>query len=143
MRELITSLIGNAMLVFLCNLNSARGFDIVTDLFILFCFILLAVSALLLIFVLIKLKTNASSGVEEAVREELRLGREESAKAAKDLREEVSGSKKLSMDTMVRTIGEMGKSQNDQLNSIARRIKELTESNRTGIEKLRSTIDTQ
>ena len=114
-----------------------------TDLLILFRFILLAVSALLLIFVLIKLKTNASSEVEEAVREELRLGREESAKAAKDLREEVSGSQKLSMDTMVRTIGEMGKSQNDQLNSIARRIRELTESNRTGIEKLRSTIDTQ
>jgi len=104
---------------------------------------LLSISALLLIVVLIKLKTNVSSGVEEAVREELRLGREESARAAKDLREEVSGGQKLSMDTMVRAIGEMGKSQNDQLNSIARRIQELTESNRTGIEKLRSTIDTQ
>jgi DNA recombination protein RmuC len=115
----------------------------VTDILILCRFILLAVSALLLIFVLIKLKANASTGVEQVVREELRLGREESAKAAKDLREEVSGGQKLSMDTMVRTIGEMGKSQNDQLNSIARRIQELTESNRTGIEKLRSTIDTQ
>ncbi|MGB2927543.1 MAG: DNA recombination protein RmuC [Desulfobacterales bacterium] len=113
------------------------------DLLILCRFILLSISALLLIVVLIKLKTNVSSGVEEAVREELRLGREESARAAKDLREEVSGGQKLSMDTMVRAIGEMGKSQNDQLNSIARRIQELTESNRTGIEKLRSTIDTQ
>jgi DNA recombination protein RmuC len=115
----------------------------VIDLLILCRFILLSISALLLIVVLIKLKTNVSSGVEEAVREELRLGREESARAAKDLREEVSGGQKLSMDTMVRAIGEMGKSQNDQLNSIARRIQELTESNRTGIEKLRSTIDTQ
>ncbi|MEA1949021.1 MAG: DNA recombination protein RmuC [Thermodesulfobacteriota bacterium] len=114
-----------------------------TDLLILSRFILLAISALLLIFVLIKLKTNASTGVEQAVREELRLGREESAAAAKDLREEVSAGQKLSMDTMVRTIGEMGKSQNHQLNSIARRIQELTESNRTGIEKLRDTIDTQ
>ena len=114
-----------------------------TDLLILFRFILLAVSALLLIFVLIKLKANASTGVEQAVREELRLGREESAKAARDLREEVFAGQKLSMDTMVRTIGEMGKSQNDQLESIARLIQELTESNRVGIEKLRSTIDTQ
>lgn len=114
-----------------------------TDLLIFCRFILLAISALLLIVVLIKLKTNASSGVEEAVREELRLGREESAKAAKDLREEVSAGQKFSLDTMVKTIGEMGKSQNDQLNSIARLIQELTESNRTGIEKLRTTIDTQ
>jgi DNA recombination protein RmuC len=115
----------------------------VTDLLILCRFILLAISALLLIVVLIKLKTSASSGVEETVRKELRLGREESAKAAKDLREEVSAGQKFSLDTMVRTIGEMGKSQNDQLNSIARLIRELMESNRTGIEKLRTTIDTQ
>jgi DNA recombination protein RmuC len=115
----------------------------VTDLLIFCCFILLAISTLLLIVVLIKLKTNASSGVEEAIRKELRLGREESAKAAKDLREEVSAGQKFSLDTMVRTIGEMGKSQNDQLNSIARLIRELTESNRTGIEKLSTTIDTQ
>jgi DNA recombination protein RmuC len=115
----------------------------VTDLLILSRFILLAISAFLLIFVLIKLKTNAGTKVEQAVREELRLGREESAAAAKNFREEVSAGQKLSMDTMVRTIAEMGKSQNHQLESIARRIQELTESNRLEIEKLRSTIDTQ
>ncbi|MFO7970778.1 MAG: hypothetical protein R6U40_03410 [Desulfobacterales bacterium] len=80
-----------------------------TDLLILCRFILLAISALLLIVVLIKLKTNASSGVEEAVREELRLGREESARASKNLREEVSAGQRFSLDTMVRTVGEMGK----------------------------------
>lgn len=114
-----------------------------TDILILLRFILLAISTLLLIIVLIKLKANGSSGVEQAVREELRFGREESAQTARDLREEVSAGQKLSMDTMVRTIGEMSKSQNDQLESIARLIQELTESNRTGIEKLRSTIDAQ
>jgi len=115
----------------------------VTDILILLRFILLAISTLLLIIVLIKLKANGSAGVEQAVREELRFGREESAQAARDLREEVSAGQKLSMDTMVKTIGEMSKSQNDQLESIARLIQELTESNRTGIEKLRSTIDAQ
>lgn len=114
-----------------------------TDLLILFRFILLAVSALLLIFVLIKLKANKSTGVDQTVREELRFGREESAKTARDLREEVSAGQKLSMDMMVRTIGEMGKSQNDQLESIVRLIKEMIESNRVGIEKLRNSIDTQ
>lgn len=106
-------------------------------------FILLAVSALLLVFALIKLGANQSSGVEQAVREELRLGREESGKAARDLREEVSVGQKFSVDTMVKTIGEMGKSQNDQLESIAKRIQELNESNTAGIEKLRNTIDAQ
>ena len=114
-----------------------------TDLLILFRFILLAISALLLIFALIKLKANGSTGVDQTVREELRFGREESAKIARDLREEVSAGQKLSMDMMVRTIGEMGKSQNDNLESIARLIQEMTESNRVGIEKLRSSIDTQ
>jgi len=115
----------------------------VTDLLILSRFILLAISALLLIFVLMKLKANRSSGVEQTVREELRFGREESAKTARDLREEVSAGQKLSMDMMVRTIGEMGKSQSDQLESIARLIQEMTESNRTEIEKMRNSIDTQ
>jgi len=115
----------------------------VTDLLILSRFILLAISALLLIFVLIKLKANASPRVEQAIREELRFGREESAAAAKNFREEVSAGQKLFLDTMIRTIGEMGKLQNDQLESITRLIQELTESNRTEIEKLRSRIDTQ
>jgi len=104
---------------------------------------LLGVSALLLIFVLIRLRSGGTGTVEPAVREELRFGREESAKAAKDLRQEVFTSQKYSLDTMVKTIGEMGKSQSDQLESIAKRIQELTESNKAGIEKLRGTIDAQ
>jgi len=115
----------------------------VIHLLILLRFILLAISTLLLIIVLIKLKANGNSGIEQAVREELRFGREESAQAARDLREEVSAGQKLSMDTMVRTISEMSKSQNDQFELIARLIKELTESNRVEIEKLRNSVDTQ
>jgi DNA recombination protein RmuC len=106
-------------------------------------FILLAVSALLLIFALIRLRSNGSGAIEQAVREELRFGREESAKAAKDLRQEVFSSQKYSLDTMVKIIGEMGKSQSEQFESIAKRIRELTESNKAGIEKLRGTIDAQ
>ncbi|MGA8179655.1 MAG: DNA recombination protein RmuC [Desulfobacterales bacterium] len=104
---------------------------------------MLAVSALLLIFALIRLRSGGTGAAEQAVREELRFGREESANAAKDLRQEVFASQKYSLDTMVKTIGEMGKSQGDQLESIAKRIQELTESNKAGIEKLRGTIDAQ
>ena len=106
-------------------------------------FAFLTVSAILLIIVLIRMRSDGSSKIEQAVRDELRFGREESAKSARDLREEVSASQKNVVDTMVKTIGEMGKSQNDQLKSIAKRIQELTESNAAVIDKLRSTIDTQ
>jgi len=115
----------------------------VTDIFIWARFIVLGASALLLIWALIKLKSNGSSGVEQAIREELRFGREESDKAARNLREEVSSGQKSSMDTMVKTVGEMRRSQSDQLGSIAQRIQELTASNTLGLETLRSTIDAQ
>lgn len=114
-----------------------------TDIFIWARFVLLAASALLLIWALKKLKSNGSSGVEQAIREEFRVAREESAHAARNLREEVSGGQKSSMDTLVKTIGEMRKSQSDQLGSIAQRIQELTASNTSGLETLRRTIDTQ
>jgi DNA recombination protein RmuC len=106
-------------------------------------FIFLATSVLVLIFVLIRLRTNGNTKFEQSVREELRFGREESAQGARDLRKEVSVSQKNILDTMVKTVGEMGKSQYDQLQSIAKRVQELTESNTVSIEKLRSTIDTQ
>lgn len=114
-----------------------------TDIFMWARFVLLTASALLLIWALKKLKSNGSSGVEQAIREEFRVAREESAHAARNLREEVSGGQKSSMDTLVKTIGEMRKSQSDQLGSIAQRIQELTASNTSGLETLRRTIDTQ
>ena len=114
-----------------------------TDIFIWARFVLLAASALLLIWALIRLKSNGSSGMDQAIREEFRSAREESAQGARNLREEVSAGQKSSMDTMVKTIGEMRRSQSDQLGSIARRIQEMTASNTSGLETLRSTIDAQ
>jgi len=115
----------------------------VTDIFIWARFVLLAASALLLIWALIRLKSSGSSGMDPAIREEFRSAREESAQGARNLREEVSAGQKSSMDTMVKTIGEMRRSQSDQLGSIARRIQEMTASNTSGLETLRSTIDAQ
>lgn len=120
-----------------------EGKPIETDILTWSRFILLVVSTLLLIVILIRLRSAGTGTVEQAVREELRFGREESANAAKDLRQEVFSSQKYALDTMVKTIGEMGKAQSDQLESIAKHIRELTESNKAGIDKLRSTIDTQ
>jgi DNA recombination protein RmuC len=116
---------------------------IVTDILLYLCIILLAIVVGLVLLILKRSRAEDDGKVERAIREELRLGREESARAARELREEVSSGHKSSSDTLIKAIGEMGKAQGDQLESIARRIQELTVSNETKIEILRGTIDEQ
>ena len=103
-------------------------------------------SAIVLLIILLFLKTSykrAIKEVEQTVREEFRSNRDESARAARDLREEVVSAQKSYIETMIQTIGELGSLQRNKLESVERRIKELTESNEARIEKLRNTLDAQ
>ena len=103
-------------------------------------------TAIVLLIILLFLKTSykrAIKEVEQTVREEFRSNRDESARAARDLREEVVSAQRSSIETMIQTIGELGNLQRDKLESVERRIKELTDSNEARIEKLRNTLDTQ
>ncbi len=77
------------------------------------------------------------------VREALREGREESARSARDLREEVGSGQRAATDTMVRMLGEMGAAQKGQLESVTRQFEGLTESNRQGLDRLRETIESR
>ncbi|MBN2299331.1 MAG: DNA recombination protein RmuC [Deltaproteobacteria bacterium] len=81
--------------------------------------------------------------LEQAFREEFRNAREESAKAARELRQEVALAQNTATETLVRTISELGKSQNENLGKVAGGIKELTETNEARIERMRSAIDHQ
>nr|HOO47700.1 DNA recombination protein RmuC [Deltaproteobacteria bacterium] len=81
--------------------------------------------------------------LERAIREEFRVAREESAKAGRELRQEVALSQNTSTDTLVKTIAELGKSQNENLSKVTGGIKELTETNEARIERMRSAIDHQ
>jgi DNA recombination protein RmuC len=81
--------------------------------------------------------------LEQAIRNEFHMFRDESGRAAKDLREEVAGGQRTSTDIMVNAISKIGKSQTEHLELVAKRIKELTESNESRIERIRDTIDTQ
>jgi len=106
----------------------------------------LSAAAIVLLIILLFLKTSykrAIKEVEQTVREEFRSNRDESARAARDLREEVVGAQRSAIETMIQTIGELGNLQRDKLESVERRIKELTDSNEARIEKLRNTLDTQ
>ena len=61
-------------------------------------------------------KTFQNAGKE--LREELRMGREEGRNAAKELREEVSAGLKSSNETLSKTLENMGKLQQAQLETV-------------------------
>ncbi|MBU0734742.1 MAG: DNA recombination protein RmuC [Proteobacteria bacterium] len=102
-----------------------------------------AVAVVLLIILLRNASKDRTERVEQAIREEFRFSREESARAARDLREEVAAAQKASIETMIQTIAEMGKLQRNQLASVEKRIQGLTDSNEARMEKLRDTLDAQ
>ena len=99
------------------------------------------ISCVLIIFT--RRSKDEDARLEQAIRDEFRTAREESAHAAREHREELSMAQKTATETLVKTISEMGKSQGENLEKISLRIKELTESNEVRIERLRSSIDTQ
>ena len=78
-----------------------------------------------------------------AIGEDARLGREEAAKSARELREEVAAVQKATTETVIQIIAEMRKAQQEKLVEVESRIKELTEANRTDLEKIRATLADQ
>jgi len=95
----------------------------------------------LLVIVLVRALAARGDDSERAVREELRAGREEAARAAKDLREEVARALKEVSESIARTMGELGKHQTERLEGVAAQLRELSESNQRRIESLRDTVD--
>ncbi|MFP8877100.1 MAG: DNA recombination protein RmuC, partial [Myxococcota bacterium] len=84
-----------------------------------------------------------SEVLERALREELRVGREEASRAGRELREEVGTSLKSTTDSVTRTMGELGKLQKGQLEAVTGQVKDLAETNHQRIDRLRESIDKQ
>jgi len=116
------------------------------------------ISLLIMIAALRKLATLDNRDTEKAVREELRINheesvratreefkdsREEAAHAARELREEIAATQKSANQTVTQTISEMGKSQKESLGSVELRVKELVDSNRDRLDKLRDIVEIQ
>jgi DNA recombination protein RmuC len=72
------------------------------------------------------------NAAERAVREELRVGRDESARTARELREEVA-----------KRFSELGAVQATQLDAVTAQLKGLTDSNELRLDRLRTALDTQ
>ena len=105
------------------------------------------VSLAISIIILMALLRLGSGGegrrLEDALREDLRAAREESARGARDLRQEVASGQKGQADSLVRAIGEMGQAQTERLDQLARQLKALTDSNQDRLEAIRTTLEGQ
>jgi DNA recombination protein RmuC len=100
---------------------------------------LMTIALLLLVcFAMLLLLLRRSSGgggdTERTIREELRIAREESSRAARDLREEVAGTQQKTTDSLVRTLGELRE-------AIDARLREIREGNEKKLDQMRETVD--
>ncbi len=102
-----------------------------------------SVLTVVLVVVVLLRTSSALQGAGKDLREELRKGREESLGAAKGLREEVSAGLKSANETLSKTLENMGKLQQNELDGMTKQLKELTESSRKDLDRIRTTFDTR
>ena len=88
------------------------------------------VAVALLIVILVRSRGGSSASAERVLREELRAGRGESQEAAQQLREELGRGLKDGSDSLTKSLAETSKVQNAQLGGFAKKLEELSESNR-------------
>ncbi len=75
------------------------------------------------------------------LRDELRASREEAAKAASELRQEVSGTHQAGTKSLVNTLSQVGEAQSMKFQAFTEQLKNLTESNQAGLQHLQRTVD--
>ncbi len=102
---------------------------------------LLNAGAILLI--LFRPPASLSDGIRKAVEEDLRKGREESAGAARNLREEVSTGLAALGESLSNTSANAAKLQQEQLTAFSTQLKELSEANTRALDQIRTTLDTR
>jgi len=101
-----------------------------------------ALTAVLAIVLLVR-GSGGLPGAGKEVRDDLRTGREEARTAGKELREEVSAGLKSTNDTLSKTLEGMSEIQQTQLEAMTKQLKELTESNRGALDRIRNTFDSR
>jgi DNA recombination protein RmuC len=97
-------------------------------------------NAVLTVAVLLR-ASKTSRAAEQALRDELRTGRDEARTTGRELREEVSAGLRSTSDTLSRTMESLGKAQQTQLEAMTKQLKELTESNQGALDRVRTTFD--
>ncbi len=105
--------------------------------------ILAALNTGAILFFLFRPPAQISQGVRKAVEEDLRKGREESAGAARNLREEVSSGLATLSESLSNNLTNSSASQQEQLSAFSTQLKALSESNSRSLDSIRTTLDTR
>jgi len=103
--------------------------------------ILSLLNTIALVLVIIRIFSKANQQQDTNIQSELRLGRQESADAARNLREEVVNQIKSSHDTIGKSLGDITNLQKAQLETVAQRLENLTETNQNSLQRLRDVLD--
>lgn len=107
----------------------------------LFSLLVSLITCVLVIFLVIRNRAQKSDALEKTLRDEQRTGREESSRSFREFREELAASFAMTRDSIAKTMGELGTTQQTRLDMVTRQMKDLTDANTDRIEKLRAVID--
>lgn len=99
------------------------------------------VATIALLAIVLVRQSRAFDKAAGAVRDDLRMGREEAQQAAARLREELVTGLKSGNETLVRALESMGIVQQAQLTGMTTQLKELNESNQASLERTRAAAD--
>ena len=94
----------------------------------------------LLIVVLFRLPRKPEDR-DNALREELRAGREEASRAARDSRDEISKNLRDANETLSNTLTSMGEVQRAQLDGMTKHFQEFSESNHDSLDRLSNALE--
>ena len=105
--------------------------------------LLLAITALnaVLLVALLARSARGVRGRADPLRDELRMGREEAGRAARESRDELTRGLASANDTLAATLKSMGEVQRAQLDGMSRSLKEFSESNQASLDRVRVTVD--
>lgn len=98
---------------------------------------------LILLLVVLRRTSKPSNDPLEAVRGELRSGRDEGRASSRELREEVSNRIQSLDDALRRTLADHGQLQQNHHTGMASQMRELAEASRSASDGLRSTLDSR
>ena len=113
-----------------------------TDSILWLVLLLAAVNAVLLVALLVRSGAGAHGGAE-AVRAELRAAREDAERSSRASRDELARGLASGNRMLADTLGGMAEVQREQLAGVSKRLAELSASNQTALDGIRTTIDTR
>ncbi len=96
-----------------------------------------------LVFLVWRRPAGGGAALEQVLRDELRTGREEASREARNLREEVARAQKESSETAVNALSKLGEQQSARLGELVGVTTRLEESNRKELESMRNRLEAQ